>query len=177
MESVWFLFWWCPLLSVDCFHKLCLSGTPSENIQAGWDLGNKMARGYRFDAKSVCPMGSYAWGISSVLFEKWGGASFLEQSRTLEYLRHKHNFPWGRLISRQTNNPWPSYSEDLNPPEYFLRGTWKTVFVKTIHKQERTSSEEKSDGFHKKWPIELWTVLMFELLLYCHTAARCMERT
>ena len=30
-------FWWCPLLSVDCFHKLCLS----ENSQAGWDLGNR----------------------------------------------------------------------------------------------------------------------------------------
>ena len=120
VESVWFLFWWCPLLSVDCFRKLCLSSTPSENIKAGWDLGNKMARGYWFDAKWVCPMGSYAWGISSVLFEKWGGSSFLEQSRTLEYLRRKHNFPWGRLISRQTNNPWPSYSQDLNPPEYFL---------------------------------------------------------
>ena len=50
-------------------------------------------------------------------------------------------------------------------------------FVKTIHRQERTSSEEKSDGFHKKCSIELWTILMFELLLCCHTAARCMERT
>ena len=32
------------------------------------------------------------------------------------------------------------------------------------HRQESTSSEEKSDGFHKKCPIELWTILMFELL-------------
>ena len=63
MESVWFLFWWCPLLSVDCFHKLCLSGTPSENSQVGWDLGNRMARGYWFVMKWVCYMGSYAWGI------------------------------------------------------------------------------------------------------------------
>ena len=70
MQSVWFLFWWCPLLSVDCFHKLCLSGTPSENSQAGWDLGNRMARGYRFDAKWVCPMGSYAWGIQ-VFCSRW----------------------------------------------------------------------------------------------------------
>ena len=46
-----------------CFHKLCLSVTPSEKSQAGWDLGNRMARGYRFNAKWVCPMGSYAWGI------------------------------------------------------------------------------------------------------------------
>ena len=63
VQFAWFLFWWCPLLSVDCFHKLCLSGTPSENSQVGWDLGNRMARGYWFDVKWVCPMGSYAWGI------------------------------------------------------------------------------------------------------------------
>ena len=41
----------------------CLSGTPSQNSQAGWDLGNRMARGYWFDVKWVCPMGSCAWGI------------------------------------------------------------------------------------------------------------------
>ena len=63
VESVWLLFWWCPLLSVDCFHKLCLSGTQSENSWVGWDLGNSMARGYWFYAKWVCPMGSYVWGI------------------------------------------------------------------------------------------------------------------
>ena len=62
-ESIWFFFWWSPLLSVGCFHKLRLSGTPSENSQVGWDLGNRMAWGYRFDAKWVCPMGSYAWGV------------------------------------------------------------------------------------------------------------------
>ena len=44
-------------------------------------------------------------------------------NRTLEYLRH--NFPWDRLISRQTDNPWSSYSQDLNPPDYFLRGYLK----------------------------------------------------
>ena len=55
----------------------------------------------------------------SALFEKWGGASFFKQNRTHEYLRH--NFPWGRFISRQTDNPRPSYSQDLNPPDYFLR--------------------------------------------------------
>ena len=57
------LFWLRPLLSVDCFHELCFSFTPSENSQVGWDLGNRMTRGYRFDAKWVCPMGSYAWDI------------------------------------------------------------------------------------------------------------------
>ena len=34
----------------------------------------------------------------------------------------------------------------------------ETDFVKKIHRQERTSSEEKSDGFHKKYSIELWTI-------------------
>ena len=59
----------------------------------------------------------------------------------------------------------------------FSGGTWKIEFVKTIHRQERTSSEKKSDGFHKKCSIELCTILMFEFLLCCHTAVRCMERT
>ena len=40
-----------------------------------------------------------------------------------------------------------------------------------------TYSEKKSDKFHKKCSTELWTILMFELLLCCHTAAQCMERT
>ena len=40
-----------------------------------------------------------------------------------EYLRH--NVPWDRLISSQTDNPWPSYSQDLNPPDYFRRGYLK----------------------------------------------------
>ena len=56
---------------------------------------------------------------SSVLFEKLGGTSFLEQNRTLEYLRH--NFPLDRLILRQSYNPCPSYSQDINLPDYFLR--------------------------------------------------------
>ena len=42
---------------------------------------------------------------------------------TLEY--HRHNLTWDRLISRQTDNPRPSYSKALNPPDYFLRGYLK----------------------------------------------------
>ena len=89
-----------------------------------------------------------------------------------------HNFPLYQFISRQTDNtpghPIPKISTHLT---IFWGGTWKTEFVKTIHRQERTSSEKKSDGFHKKCSIELWTILMFELLLCCHTAARCVEQT
>ena len=70
--------------------------------------------------------------------------------------------------------PIPKISAGLT---IFWGGTWKTEFMKTIHRQKRTTSEEKSDGFHKKCSIELWTILMFEVLLCCHTAAQCMERT
>ena len=59
----------------------------------------------------------------------------------------------------------------------FWVGSWKTEFLKTIPRQERTSSEKKSDGFHKKCSIELWKILMFELLLCCHTGVWCMELT
>ena len=61
-------------------------------------------------------------------------------------------------------HPIPKISTHLT---IFWGGIWKTEFVKTIHRQERTSSEEKSDGFHKKCSIELC----------CHTAAQCMELT
>ena len=47
---------------------------------------------------------------------KWSGDSF----SFLEHLRH--NFSRDRLISRQTG---PSYSQDLNPPDYFLSGYLK----------------------------------------------------
>ena len=96
-------------------------------------------------------------------------------NRTLEYLRH--NFPWDRLILRQTDNPWPSYSQDLNPSDYFLKGYLKYRVCEKIHRQERTSSEKKPNGFYKKCSLELWTILMFELLLCYHTAAWCIEQT
>ena len=146
------------------FSQTVFQVPPSENSQAGWDVRNGMARGYRFDAKWVCLMGSYAWGIHVICSRNEVTPQF--SNRTLEYLRHK--FPWDRLISRQTDNPWSSYPQDLNPRDYFLRGsTWKTEFMKTIHRQERISSGEKSDGFHKKCSMDLWTFLMSELLLCC----------
>ena len=55
-------------------------------------------------------------------------------------------------------HPVPKISTRLTT---FWGGTWKIEFVKTIHRQERTSAEKKSDGFRKKCSIELWTILMF----------------
>ena len=114
---------------------------------------------------------------SSILFKVvvWNEVVPHFPNRTFEYLRH--NFPWDRLISSQTDNPWPSYSQDLNRLTIFWGGTWKTEFVKIIHRQERTSSEKKSDRLHQKCSIELWAILLFELLLCCHKAVRCMEQT
>ena len=58
---------------------------------------------------------------SRILFDKWGPPHF--SNRTLEYRRH--NFQWGKLILHQINNPWPSYSQDFNPPDFFLKGYLK----------------------------------------------------
>ena len=70
-------------------------------------------------------------------------------------------------------HPIPKISTRLT---IFWGSKWKTESVKIILRQERTSSEEKSDGFHQKCSTELWTILMFELLC-CHTAVRRIERT
>ena len=164
MQSVWFLFWWCPLLSVDRFHKLCLSGTPSEDSQLGWNLGNTMARGYRFDVKWVCPVGSYAWGIQ-VFYSRNEAPPYLKPPPWTEHLNTSgitsHCTDSFHVKPITPGHPIPKISTRLT---IFWGGTWKTEFVKTIHRQERTLSEKKSDGLHKKCSIELWTIL-FKLLL------------
>ena len=148
---------------------------PRENSQAVWDRGNRMTRGYWFDVKWVCPTGSYAWGIQ-VFYSVW------EMRRYLIFWTEHLNT--SGITSDGTDSfrikpitPSHTIPKISTRPTIFWVGTWKTEFVKTIHRQERTSSEKKSDGFHKKCSIELWTILMFELLLCYHTAARCMERT
>ena len=60
------------------------------------------------------------------------------------------------------DHPIPKISTRLT---VFWLGTWKTEFVKTIHRQERTSSEKKSDGLHKKCSIDLWTILRVAAVL------------
>ena len=60
---------------------------------------------------------------SSVLFCLKNEAPPNFSNRTLEYLRH--NFPRDRLILHKTNNPKPSYTQELNPPNNLLRGYLK----------------------------------------------------
>ena len=66
-------------------------------------------------------MGSYACGIPMFCLRNKAPPHF--SNRTIQHL--KHNFPWNRPISPQTDNPWLSYSQDLNPPDCFLRGYLK----------------------------------------------------
>ena len=80
MQSVWFLFWWCPLLSVDCFHKLRLSGTPSENSQEVEILGIGWPGVIGLTWMSLSN-GKLCLRYSSVLVDKWGTISF--QTTTL----------------------------------------------------------------------------------------------
>ena len=105
----------------------------------------------------------------SVLFKKWGATCHLNTSGITFHGKDSYRV---KLIT--PNHPIPKISTRLT---IFWGGTWKTELVKTIHRQERTSSEKISDGFHKKCSIELWTILTFELLLCYHTAAWCMEQT
>ena len=68
---------------------------------------------------------SKIWFTRIIPFEKGGTTSFQTTTlnRKLKYLRH--NFPWDRLISHQTNNPCSSYSQDLKRPDCFLSGYLK----------------------------------------------------
>ena len=114
---------------------------------------------------------------SSVMFENLGECSVREMRRHL-ISRTEHLNTLG-ITSHGTDSfhvkpitsgyPIPKISTNLT---IFYGGTWKTEFVKRIYRQERTSSE----SLHKKCSIEVCTILMFELLLCCHTAAPCMER-
>ena len=105
VRSIWFLFWWCPLLSVDCFRKLCLSGTPLENSQAGWDLGNRMAKGCWFDVKWVCPMGTYAWGIQVFCSRWWFEVRWCLISWTAPFFGMPPHFI-DILVSRSNTGQW-----------------------------------------------------------------------
>lgn len=60
--------------------------------------------------------------MDTVIFQQDGAPPHCS-NRTLEYPRRY--FPGDRLISRRTDFPWPPYSPDLNPPDFFLWGYLK----------------------------------------------------
>lgn len=59
--------------------------------------------------------------MNTVIYQQDGAPHC--SNRSLEFLRRY--FPGDRLISRRTDFPWPPYSPDLNPPDYFLWGYLK----------------------------------------------------
>ena len=105
----------------------------------------------------------------SVLFENWGTTSFQTPTlnRTLQYLRH--NFPRDRLISCQIDNPWPSYFQDLNPPDYVLRGYLKVKVCENypqsteviIKKEIRRIAQEMLNRFVDNFIIPVAAVLSY----------------
>ena len=132
-------------------------------------LGNRMAKGYQFDTKWVCPMGSYAWDIQ-VFFSRNDVAPHFS-NRTLEY--PMHNFPRDRLILHQTVNSCPSCSQDLNLPDYFLRGYLKDRVCENNSQTREDITRRKIRRIPQECSIELSTILMFNLLLCCHTVCCC----
>ena len=113
-----------------------------------WNLGNRMARGYRFDTKWICPMGSYAWGIQVSCSRNEMVPHF---SNRTEHVNTSgitsHGTDSFRVKPTISGHTIPTISTRLTT---FLGSTWKTIYI-----QERTLSEKRSDGLHKKCSIEL----------------------
>ena len=80
-----------------------------------------------------------------------------------------------RLISRQSDNPWPSYSHDLNPPDYFLRGYLKDSVCEN-NPQRREDIIRKEIGRIAQEMLNR-VVDNFIVRVAAHAAAQCMERT
>ena len=113
----------------------------------------------------LTPNESVPWEVMTEVFKcsvhemRWRLVSRTEQLNTTGITSHgTDSF---RTKSITPSHPIPKISTRLT---IFWGRTWKIEFVKTIRRQERTSSAQKSDGFQKKCPIELRTILMFELL-------------
>ena len=151
--------------------------SPQKIVRQVEILGIDLGQGLSVWREMSLSHGKLCLRYSNVLFEKWGTTSFqtTTSNRRLKYLRH--SFLWDRLNSRQTDNPWSPIPKISTRLTIFWGDTWKTEFTKTIHRQERTSSETKSDGLPKKCSKELWTILLVEFLLYYHKAAQIMEQT
>ena len=170
MKSVWFLSWWCPLLTVDCFDNSFFQVPPQKIVRRVEILGKGWPGVIGLTWNESVP-----WEVMPEVFK----CSVQEMrhhlilNHHLEYLRR--NFPWDRLISRQTDNPWPSYSQDLNPPDFFLRGYLEDR-VCEINPQTREDITRKEI---KRIAQEMLNRVVdnFIVRVAAHAAAHCMERT
>ena len=133
VQSVWFLFWWCPLLSVDCFHKLCLSGTPSENSQAVEILGIGWP-----GVISLTWNESVPWDVMPEVFKcsvqgsglKWSGASFLEQNTWITSGITSHGADSFHVKPLIPGHPIPKISTRLT---IFWGGTIQLSYSSAVH--------------------------------------------
>ena len=88
--------------------------------------------------------------------------------------RHlRHNFPCDRLILHQTDNPWPSYSQDINLPDYFLRGYLKDRVYKNnpqtredIRKEIRRIPQEMLNRVVVYFNVRVAAVLSYSSAVY-----------
>ena len=164
---MWFLFWLLPFLSLDCFHKLSFRYHPQKIVRPVEILGMGWP-----GVIGLMQNESVSWEVTREVFTwfvremRWRLNSRTEHLNTSGINSHGTDSFHIKLIT--PGHPIPKISTCLT---IFWGGNWKTEFVKTINRQERTSSENKSDGLYKKCSIESWTILFFELLLCCHTAA------
>lgn len=91
--------------------------------------------------------------IHTVVFQQDGAPPHCSNI-TLGYLRQ--HFPGDRLLSRRTDNPWPPYSPDLNPADYFLWGYLK----ERVYAGNPRTSEELKDSIRReirRIPAEMLT--------------------
>ena len=100
-------------------------------------------------------------------------------------MRHdlRHNFPWDRLILHQSDNPWPSYSQDTNLPDYFLRGYLKDRVYKNnpqtredIRKEIRRIPQEMLNRVVVNFNVRVAAVLSYSSAFYGTNIALITEK-
>ena len=152
---------YCPWI----VFKNFLSGTPSENNQAGWDLGVRWP-----GVIGLIQNESVPWELKPEVFK----CSVQETRRHL--ISWTENLNTSGITSRGRDSfcdkpitsgyPIPKISTRLT---IFWGSIWNTEFVKTTHRQERTLSEKKSDEFHKKYSIDIFVSDPVYWKIYMHT--------
>ena len=76
-------------------------------------------------------------------------------------------------MSRETDNPWSSYSQDLNSPDYFLKGYLKDrVFENNPRTKEDIIRKEI-----RRIAQEMLNRVVENFIVRVTAAAQCMEQT
>ena len=142
--------------------------SPLENSQAGWDIGNRMARGYRFDVKWVCPMGSYAWSIQVFCSGWWFQMRWCLISRT------------GHLnTSGITSHGTDSFHVKPMTPGHPIPKISTCLTIFWVCENNPQTREDIIRKEIKRIAQEMLYRIVdnFVARVAAHTAAQCMERT